>query len=130
MPRVEICPCCGRRVVEYRHHLNKILIHDLEYLLKIGGVATLKELNEEFELSHSELANFQKLRYFGLVEKVGPRTYGITGRGRGFLKGLNNIPYWVITRDAVVIAEGPEISITEVDEIIQSREDFEAQATR
>lgn len=130
MPRVQFCPCCGRKIVEYRHHLNKILVQDLEYLFKIGGTATLKEMNEKFEMSHSELANFQKLRYFGLVEKVGPRTYGITGRGRGFLKGIEGAPAWVATVDAVVTEEGPLVNINGVELEVQEKEDFEEQATR
>lgn len=130
MPRVEYCPCCGRKIVDYKHQLNKILVQDLEYLLKAGGTATLRELSDKFEMTHSEMANFQKLRYFGLVEKVGPRVYGITGMGRGFLKGLNTSPLYVITRDSVVIQTGPEVTIEEVDEMIQNREDYEAQASR
>ena len=83
-----------------------------------------------FTLTHSELANFQKLRYFGLVEKVGSSVYGITGRGRGFLKGTEESPSWVKTVDNVVQAEGPGVLISNVFEKVQEKEDFEAQATR
>jgi len=128
MPRrVEICPCCGRKIVDYRHSLSQLLVGDLEMLYKVGGIAKLSEVDEVFELTHSQLANFQKLRYFGLVTKEG-HVYHITDAGVDFLIDDGTAPAYVITRDSVVISSGPLVTRCEITEMVQNRDDFEAQA--
>ena len=49
MAEVEICPCCGQKIVEYKHNLNKVLASGLYKLYK-NGACKLKEL----ELTYSE----------------------------------------------------------------------------
>ncbi len=121
-----VCPCCGRKITVYKHVLNQRLIAGLRALYSVGGSATLRDVSEWRGLTYSESANFQKLRYFGLVEKE-KRTYRITQRGKDFLFGLGASPAYVKTSLATVIEEGPGIFINEVSLPVQEREDFEAQ---
>lgn len=132
MPRrVQYCSCCGRKLVDYRHNLNPILIRDLEMLYKVGGVSTLRNLSDTFDMTLSENTNFQKLKYFGLVEKVEPGVYGITELGRDFIENRSSAPSWVITRNSIVIEEGPVIFKNGVlEDTIQTKEDYQEQAER
>lgn len=131
MPRrVQICSCCGRKLVDYKHNLNQLLIRDLEMLYKAGGVSSLKNLSDLFEMTLSESNNFQKLRYFGLVEKVEPGVYGITELGKGFIEGRMSAPSFVITRNAIVLEDGPHIFKDGVEDYVQTKEDYQEQAER
>jgi hypothetical protein len=64
MGKSKNCPHCGAKMMEYRHVLNDALIAAFRRLCKHGQI-NLRKL----KLGHSPWANFQKLRYFGLVEK-------------------------------------------------------------
>jgi len=119
-----ICPCCGREIVSYKHLLNSVLVSGLEALAEAGGEASISELH----LQTTVYNNFQKLRYFGLVEKV-PKTriYKITDLGRAFLNSAAPAPGFVVTEDANVIFRGPAVWLEQVrGEIIETREDWEA----
>ena len=65
MANVKTCPMCGQRIATYKHKLNKVLISALFKLRDHGGKGKIDNLG----LTHSEFANMQKLRYFGLVDK-------------------------------------------------------------
>lgn len=62
------CPHCGHQETAYTHSLNEGLAVAFkrlcEYYLKSHRACNV---NKELELTHNQLANFQKLRYFGLV---------------------------------------------------------------
>lgn len=124
---VTICPCCGRKIVEYKHKLNSVLIRGLTALEMAGGMATLKELS----LDVSAHNNFQKLKYFGLVDKVdGSFIYKITDLGRIFLAGKFSVPSEVYTVDGNVVRVGPEnIYIMDIAVPVQFKEEWEEQAS-
>lgn len=86
----ETCSECGAKTVKYKHGLNAHLVSALYRLHRAGGgPVSLKALN----MSHSMWDNFQKLKYFGLVEKTyidGKRIAGvwqITPYGTDFITG-------------------------------------------
>lgn len=118
------CETCGQRIVEYKHKLNKTLCNGLWKLLQFGGSGKLKELG----LTNNEFANFQKLRYFGLVAKDNFNNWYLTDRGDKFLMIKETAPSYVITRNKEVIEQGNQIWITKVKDYFQSREDWEDQA--
>lgn len=96
-----------------------------------GGPINLKALG----LTRTQWDNFQKLRYFGLVEQVavsGKRQAGvwkITQLGLAFLAGKVVVPKFAWTfRGDVVRTEGPYITITEVKGGFQPRSVWAAEA--
>ena len=123
---VEVCPCCGHKTVVYKHKLNEVLVAGLKALHAAGGSATVRELSEA-GAPYSVTANFQKLRYFGLVEKHG-RVYSLTSLGSGFLTGAAAAPAWAQTKNGEAFEWGPAIAIGEVALPVQDRGDFEEQA--
>lgn len=88
----EICEHCGNLVREYPHKLNKNLVKALMTFAK-----RLKDTNggdfslDSIGLSHSQQANWQKLQYFGLIERDGDNDrvnkWSITPTGYAFLRG-------------------------------------------
>lgn len=84
MPKeIEHCQECGAKKVIYRHQLNKGLVTGLRALYDAGGVAKLSALN----LTVSQHNNFQKLRYWDLVERDGKARWAVTQDGCRFVRG-------------------------------------------
>ena len=123
MADIEICPCCGQKIVEYRHKLNKVLASGLNKLYK-SGASKLKEL----DLTYSEYANFQKLKYFNLVTSESG-TYYITQQGLDFILGKGTAPSFVITKNSEVLVTGPEMYIYEIKDYVQEKVEWQEQAT-
>lgn len=65
MEKIKICECCGAKMVEYKHILNKGLVSALYELSRYPDPMPLTEL----DITRNQWTNFQKLRYWGLVEK-------------------------------------------------------------
>lgn len=65
MEKVKVCECCGAKLVEYKHVLNKGLVHALFELAKQDKPVHLSTL----DLTRNQWTNFQKLRYWNLVYK-------------------------------------------------------------
>jgi len=92
MKQVVICECCGAKVVEYKHVLNKGLVDALFRLSKHIVPMPLTEL----DITRNQWTNFQKLRYWGLVDKAihadgtGTGCWFVTWKGREFI--ANEIP--------------------------------------
>jgi len=64
----EICECCGSVVTAYTHNLNVPLVKALRKLVDYFEARRLAcNLQDDLDLTHNQLANFQKLQYFGLV---------------------------------------------------------------
>lgn len=67
------CETCGAKLVEYKHGLSKGLCRSL-----IQVAVTFKDTKaheiKEMGLDYNHRCNFQKLKYWGLVEKVGEQT--------------------------------------------------------
>lgn len=127
--KLEICPCCGRKIVIYQHRFNHLLMYDLLCLDKAGGTSTLGKLKSRFAMTPSEYNNFQKLAYFGLVKKEN-RSYVITELGRNFLKGTQGCPSYVKTRINDVVDRGPEVSYEDAMVAFQNRKQYESQVAR
>ena len=127
--QVTICPCCGQKVVEYKHCMNKVLMAGLDALYVAGGYARLKDLVAEQHISVSVNNNFQKLRHFGLVESLPHHYYKLTQAGTDFVEGRGFTNSYVMTRNNVVFAAGPLISRYEVKGYVQNKQDWQTQAT-
>jgi hypothetical protein len=129
----ECCEHCGAKVVEYRHTLNRPLADALHRLYMAGDQVNLSELR----LTRNQWNNFQKLRYWGLVEK-GKRPDGshiagewfVTLRGRDFIEGRCSIHRWAWTyRGKVVKYEGNDVFFNSLsDENYLKRTDYASTA--
>ena len=88
MNRDAYCEHCGAKVVEYKHNFNAGMANSLWQIYLVNKPVALTDL----ELTRSQWTNFQKLRYWGLVEQciddVSKRSNGlwrITDLGRQFI---------------------------------------------
>ena len=111
------CEHCGATMVEYKHGMSVPLIEGLTALNNAGGIANLKDLG----LDRNQWDNFQKLRYWDLVEKHyegGKRaggTWSITQKGKDFLSGVLKINSRVVTYRGVRVKYlGVSVSAQEI----------------
>lgn len=107
------CDHCGASIRHYRHNLNKGMVAGLVALMKLGGCGGLRQMR----LTISQHNNFQKLRYWGLIESIkGTYDWRITEVGKSFLQGKIRVHKNVITfRGETVSFEGKAIYINEID---------------
>lgn len=122
---VEICPCCGQKIVVYKHKLNRTLISALVKLWEHNGEGKAADLG----LNNSQFANFQKLAYFKLVAKKGS-TYVLTDEGRMFLKNQLEVPSVVYTKNGVPTKYEEWKYANQIEDFIQVKEEWQAQARR
>lgn len=121
------CTCCGASLKSYKHSLNKGLVKGIYSLYKKGGVAKLADL----PLTKNEFNNFQKLGFWGLIEKEvvgGERTsrWILTDNGLGFVRGVERVPKWVETYRKEKVSQSLEmVNIKDVIEFkYKKREDY------
>lgn len=66
------CECCAHVTVAYTHRLNIPLVGALRRLVdeyeRTGAPVLPSEFNR-LGMSHNQQANFQKLRYFGMIDQ-------------------------------------------------------------
>ena len=126
---INYCPCCGHKVVEYKHLMNYVLVNGLLALYEAGGTAPISVL----KLAYSEKANFQKLKYFKLVEKCTEqgrkREYKLTESGLKFINGVGTTPSFVKTVNGNVVGVGDPIYRHDVKIPVQVKEEWEEQAS-
>ena len=115
-PPKAVCPHCGASMQVYAHSLTRGLCDALVRLYRYGSPARLRDL----ALSPAMFTNFQKLRYFGLVEQVEideTRTgkWRLTDLGEQFVRRTVRVPSRVHTyRGKVQRQDGEMVLITDV----------------
>ena len=113
------CEHCGAKMVEYKHGLSKKLCRALAMVVTRSNSTEPQEIRE-MGLDYSHRCNFQKLRYWGLVEKIGDKDskgglWRVTERGMAFVMGKISCPRFAWTyRGDVVRHEGEPINITDI----------------
>lgn len=105
--RIEVCSCCGVKVVEHPHALSRGLVNTLIELKKFVLTSGKNKVHpvRDLHLSNYEYNNMQKLRYFGLIahytnpetKKLETGYWILTRNGSKFLKGLIDMPMRVKT---------------------------------
>ena len=124
----KFCSQCGAKTVQYRHSLSKGMVEGLIKLSDAGiDFINIKELG----LTRNQWDNFQKLKYWGLVEQKGAKTghWKITLNGLNFIGGVIKIARSVWTyRGSVVSIEGPTIAISQVGKRYKQREEYADEA--
>lgn len=86
----ECCPQCGQSIMRHKHSMSRSLVHILIKAYQCEKYVF--HLQNDLNLSKSEYANFQKLKYWGLVKKDDDNLgyWEITSAGFDFLE--NKIP--------------------------------------
>lgn len=122
-----ICPHCNAKMVEYKHGLSKALVEGLTRLANKGIRVNIKDLG----LTRNQWDNFQKLRYWDLVEKANPNGnqkggwWMVTILGIQFLKHGIAIPKTVVTyRGSRIRFEGENVFVNQVVEGYMYRNDY------
>ena len=114
------CAHCGHPIKVHKHHLNKFLVNSLIKVYKFGGRQPVHLA--EAALSANQVANFQKLRYWGLVipyitEETKRRRgwWVVTEKGQKFLQNKLTVPKIVRTfRIKVTEMEGALVGPNDV----------------
>lgn len=108
--KTERCPHCDAKIVRYKHGLNEPLVGALVKLANAGGEANISKIG----LTHNQICNFQKLRYWDLVRKCDvDGCWHVSTKGYSFLSGSISIKKQAITfRGKTVAFDGKDIFIT------------------
>ena len=126
------CEHCGAPMVEYRHSLSKGLARCLYRIAVAGGGPV--NVYQELKFTHSQMCNFRKMQYWGLVEHSSPDNtrdgrWNLTQLGWHFVKGELPVRKWVVTyRGTVTAFEGDLVFISELTDGWRYREDYVADA--
>jgi hypothetical protein len=129
----DLCPHCGAKMVEYKHGLSKGLARALWYTLRIVKDCSNFEI-ASIGMDYTHRCNFQKLRYWGIVEKVGDSAgkggiWRITESGLSFAKGEIKLQHFAWTyRGEVQRHEGELIGITDIAEGWKYRPEYAREA--
>ena len=120
-------------MVEYKHGLSKGLCRALAIVVKAFSDCEPHDI-KDMGLDYTHRCNFQKLRYWGLVEKVGDAEskggkWRVTEEGMMFVRGNRTFQKFVFTyRGEVVRREGERISIMDVADGWKYRPEYAAEA--
>ena len=115
--------------MEYKHGLSKGLCRSL-IQIAIAFKDTKAHEIKDMGLDYNHRCNFQKLRYWRLVEKVGEQTgkgglWRITETGKEFIQGKISLPKFVWTfRGVIARYEGEYITIFDVTDGWKSRSQY------
>jgi len=122
--KLAYCECCGAKMVEYKHSISKSLLRVLVGILRVtveNGCAEF-EVCQLIKLTHNQLSNMHKLKYWGLIEKPpGDDNEGkggcwvLTEKALKFLRGEIQLQKYVVTyRNSVQRFEGECLLVWEV----------------
>lgn len=82
------CDCCGQQITAYIHNLNQPLVSALRQLVDFYEAHKCEcNISHDLSLTHNQIANFQKLKHFGLVELLKKGGYFPTEHGIKFIYG-------------------------------------------
>lgn len=130
MSHKEFCPVCGQSIMEHKHTMSKAMANIFKMLPLHNPFHLQKDLN----LTKNQYANFQKLRYWGLVERIiyndKSGYWQVTDHGRRFASNELAIPKTMITfNNHVRRAESPMIKISDCDGSWKNRNDYQREMT-
>ena len=117
MKDIELCPHCGAKMIKYTHSLKsgalvKILFKF--YALTKNGIESINPAKTNF--TYNECSNFQKLRYWGFVERLGKDgLWKMTYRGIEFIHGRQSVKINAISYRGVFDSfEGESVFIEDI----------------
>jgi hypothetical protein len=130
----QYCEHCGAKVVEYKHNFSAGIANGLYQLY----LARKPMLLTDLELTRYQWTNFQKLRYWNLVEqdkdpitRKATGAWKITGKGIDLIENPNSRIFknaWTF-RGQLTRYDGPEIAFSDVHEkFYKQRPEYAAEA--
>lgn len=103
----EYCPHCHQAVMKHKQSLSAALVRILVKVYVLHGVMRPFHLQRDCDLTVNQYANFQKLKYWKLVEKVLGRAgcWQVTILGGAFYMNQQAVPkfLWTFNNKAVPI---------------------------
>ena len=134
MAEQEHCPHCGTKMQTHKHSMSKYLVGALLRVFALGSMNPVRLCKAG--LSGNEMSNFQKLKYWGLVDSHITQEnnhrrgwWRVTEKGRRFLHGEETVPRWVRTfRNKTVESGGDMIGPRDIIEGWRLRGDYVADA--
>lgn len=124
----ECCPHCGQSVMKHTHSMSESMANTF---LKVPMFVKF-HLQKDLTLTKNQYANFQKLKYWGLVEQVKDQSgwWRVTEYGRRFAFGEISISKSVITfNNRAVDTHGPFVFIYQCTGTWKKREEYAKTAT-
>ena len=124
MTEIEYCECCKAKIIKYWHNLNKSLASAMIRMYSAKGLDYTKI--SELKLSHAQICNFQKLKYWGFVMKGGVEgTWKLNRIAEEFIQGKTSVPKRMKTyRGKVIDEDGQQVLIKDIIEGYQWRKDY------
>lgn len=112
MDKTEYCSHCGAKMVEHKHGLSRGLVRSLAKMAKRCRPGQSIHIND-IGMNHNEQANFQKLRYFNIIQKDPDHTgkggwWTLTQTGWDFITGVIALPKFVRTFRGEVVERAAE----------------------
>lgn len=89
----QYCPHCHQPIMKHKHSFNMPLAFIIRRLAEKYKASEPFHLQKDIELSKNQYNNFQKLRYWDLVDKY-------------FENGHRKGGYWVLTQKVYMLLEG------------------------
>lgn len=129
-----ICELCGAKMVEYKHGLSKGLMRVLHKVIQACDGRIDEFEFKDIKLNYNEGSNFQKLRYWGLIEKVGDADgkggiWKLTEKALSFSQGNLTLQKFARTyRGNWVAYEGENVGIEEITGGWKYRPDYAREA--
>lgn len=133
MKENKTCEHCGAKIVEYKHNFSSALAVGLYRLYQENRAINIKHLG----LTRNQWDNFQKLRYWGLVQKAIDETgkriggcWSITPLGTAFIEqGIGVSKYVWTYRGETVRFEGDTCFFKDVHPVAyKQREQYAEEA--
>jgi hypothetical protein len=113
------CPCCNRQMKAYGYNLDDKLValayEILAHCTRSGQ--SLFHPRQVFSDNYHRLTQFQKLKYFGIIERTKKASvWRLKRTGYQFLKRKRLLPskVWVFN-DEVVLSEDGYVDVSQVD---------------
>lgn len=114
---MNVCAHCGAKTVSYLHSLNKGLASALVSLYRASGTTPAKK--SSLGLTPVQYANFQKLRYWGLVARADKSMWYVTEKGKAFILGsYAKKSVWTYRSEPCAPPDGFETSFVKLDELL------------
>lgn len=119
---IKTCPTCHCEISGRWERLTKSLIESLKQFEAVSkGIA--RNLNS-CGFTFSQRANFQKLAYWKLVERVGNGDWQITPSGLNFLEGFADVPLQVFKVKGKAEIERVSTERVHIEDVVKKGEGF------
>lgn len=112
----EFCQHCGQSIMQHKQSLSRSLVNIL-FIVANRGLPSF-HLQKDVNLNHNQYANFQKLKFWGLVERDENESgkWKITKDGMAFLFGESMLPrsVWTFNNKVTAASQDELISIRDL----------------